>query len=60
MGQEICFVWLEFNGTAPVFMILFEISAIKIFLGIVLIKYSENSRNKVNKRKYPVDAGRSY
>lgn len=40
-------------------MILYEISAIKILPGIVLIKYSENSGNKVNKHKYTVDAGRS-
>lgn len=40
-------------------MILYEISAIKILLGIFLIKYSENSGNKVNKHKYTVDAGRS-
>ena len=59
MRWEICFVWLEFNGTGPVFMILYEISAIKILPGIVLIKYSENSGNKVNKHKYTVDAGRS-
>lgn len=39
----------KFNGTASVLRFYVNFSTIKIILGVILVKYSENSRNKVNK-----------